>query len=111
MGSFSVFHWMIVAFFGLLLVGAIRGLGAGLLMGKPKFCMTCGHEGGTESRTSGNLLIEIILWLCFLVPGLIYSIWRISSRRPVCASCGAATLVPPDSPMAIAQKKALKAAG
>jgi len=26
-------------------------------------------------RTRGSILIEIVLWLCFLVPGLIYFIW------------------------------------
>lgn len=108
MSGFSVFHWLLTAMIVLVVVLALRGLGSGLLQGKPKFCTTCGHEGGTESKTRGNLLIEIVLWLCFLVPGLIYSIWRVSSRHDVCASCGASTLVPPDSPMAKAQKKSLQ---
>ena len=45
-----------------------------------------------------SILIEIILWLCFLVPGLIYSAWRISKRHDVCPSCGGADLVPLGSP-------------
>lgn len=107
MSGFSVFHWIVFAAVIAVIVMGVRGLGSGLLQGKTKFCTTCGHEGGTESKTRGSFLIEIILWLCFIVPGLIYSIWRVSSRHPVCASCGAATLVPPDSPMAKAQRKSL----
>ena len=33
--------------------------------------------------------MKLVLWLRFLLPGLIYSIWRIASRyrgRPVCQS-------------------------
>jgi len=111
MSSFSIFHWIVFAVFAGVVLMVLRGLSAGFLQGSPKFCTTCGHEGGTETKTRGNLLIEIILWLCFLVPGLVYSIWRIASRHQVCASCGAATLVPPDSPVAKAQKKALSAQG
>lgn len=50
--------------------------------------------------TRGHILIEIILWLCFLIPGVIYSIWRHSTRYDVCGSCGASTLVPVGSPVA-----------
>ena len=42
--------------------------------------------------------VELILWLCFLVPGLIYSVWRMSSYRATCPSCGSENLVPLDSP-------------
>ena len=33
-------------------------------------CMTCGTDGGDKTRTRGGILIEIVLWLCFIVPGL-----------------------------------------
>lgn len=70
-------------------------------------CTTCGHEGETKTQTRGSLGIEIVLWLCFLIPGLIYSLWRHGSRRAICASCGATTLVPTTSPVAVAARKAL----
>lgn len=108
MTNFSVFHWLILGLILWVVVAAVKGSASGMVKGNARFCTTCGHEGPTKTRTKGSLLIEIILWLCFLVPGLIYSIWRISSRQPVCTSCGATTLVPPDSPMAVAQKKALQ---
>jgi hypothetical protein len=63
-------------------------------------CTTCGHKGATDTMTRGHLLIEIILWLCFIVPGLIYSIWRQSTKYEVCRQCEATTLISIDSPVA-----------
>lgn len=65
-----------------------------------KFCTTCGAVGAPKTHTRGSLFIEIVLWLCFLIPGLIYSIWRLTTKQKVCRSCGAATIVPLDSPVA-----------
>jgi hypothetical protein len=31
-------------------------------------CMTCGTDMVPRSQTRGSILIEILLWLCFLVP-------------------------------------------
>ena len=62
-------------------------------------CPTCEHHGPAAYRTKGSMAIEIVLWLLFIVPGLIYSLWRPSTRRAVCAQCGAETLVPPNSPV------------
>lgn len=68
--------------------------------GRPMVCATCGHHGPTRQRTRGSMAIELVLWLAFILPGLLYSLWRLSTRRQVCAACGAETLIPPDSPMA-----------
>jgi len=43
-------------------------------------CANCGHLGDEKQVTKGSFGIEVILWLCFLIPGLIYSLWRLSSR-------------------------------
>jgi len=61
-------------------------------------CTACGTIGKTKSHTRGSIFIEIILWLCFLIPGLIYSLWRLTTRSKVCKVCGAAQLVPVSSP-------------
>jgi hypothetical protein len=63
-------------------------------------CTSCGYVGEPKTMTKGSIAVEIVLWLCFLVPGLIYSIWRLSSRYDGCPSCGQITLIPVDSPMA-----------
>jgi hypothetical protein len=62
-------------------------------------CMRCCNIGIPKIETHGSILIEIILWLCFFIPGLIYSIWRRSSRKKICPNCGSTELVPPDSPV------------
>lgn len=68
-------------------------------MAKKMICKACGHVGKPARKTRGNLLIEIILWLCFIVPGLIYTIWRCSTRYNACKTCNATELVPVDSPI------------
>ena len=61
-------------------------------------CTHCGHAGKPKTHTKGSLLIEIVLWLSFLVPGLIYSLWRLTTRQKVCRKCGTPNLVPTDTP-------------
>lgn len=62
-------------------------------------CTQCGTVGTPKTITPGSILVEIFLWLCFIVPGLIYSVWRLSARRPTCRTCGAIrSLVPLHSP-------------
>lgn len=99
MGSFSIWHWLFVGLIVYVLVRAVMAM-FGLTRGKKAMvCTTCGHHGQAVVKTRGSILIEIVLWLLLIVPGLIYSIWRVSSRADACASCGAATLVPDTSPI------------
>jgi hypothetical protein len=105
MGSFSFIHWVITGliFFGIF--KAFKGFfGFG---GQEMFCKACGHSGRSKVKTRGSMGIEIVLWLCLLVPGLIYSIWRLTSKGSACESCGSEDLVPPNSPVAVAAKKQL----
>lgn len=67
-------------------------------MKKQMICTACGTAGKTRSVTRGSLLIELILWICFILPGLIYSIWRLTTRATACGACGSTALVPVDSP-------------
>src|SRR4051812_29106904 len=99
MGSLSWYQIIITVIVAILVYAGIKAAASGM-NASDVFCTSCGHLGATKTRTKGNLGIEIVLWLCLIVPGLVYSIWRMSSRTQVCASCGAATLVPADSPVA-----------
>ena len=63
-----------------------------------KICAACGHLGDAKLHTKGRLLFEIFLWCLFIIPGLVYSIWRHASRSYVCAECGSKELIPADSP-------------
>lgn len=64
------------------------------------YCPNCGTVGTPKTRVKGSFFIEVILWLCFLFPGIIYSIWRLTSKDKVCPSCGAPNMIPSDSPKA-----------
>lgn len=63
-----------------------------------KICTRCLVVGQVRRVTRGSLLIELILWLVFIVPGLIYSIWRLTTRYAACKACGSTELVPVSSP-------------
>lgn len=104
MDYFAIFLIIAVSFGSVYLVlRLIRGLIFGH-RGDAKHCLACGHEGRTKKITRGSFFIEIILWLCFLIPGLIYSIWRLSTRHDVCANCGGTSIVPLASPVLVAAK-------
>jgi hypothetical protein len=62
-----------------------------------KICIGCGSVGDPVNKVPGNFFIEVILWLCFFVPGVIYTIWRLSSKKKVCRVCGGA-MIPLDTP-------------
>jgi hypothetical protein len=51
-----------------------------------------------QSKTRGSFVIEIVLWLAFVIPGLLYSLWRQSTRQKVCPACGNATLIVANTP-------------
>lgn len=65
------------------------------------FCTSCGIVAPPKTYTKGSIVLEIALWLLFCGPGLIYSIWRLTSRYKGCSSCGAANMIPPNSPNAL----------
>jgi len=69
------------------------------------YCRACGTQALTSTETPGSILIEAVLWLCFFVPGIIYSLWRHNKRHEVCPNCGSDALIPPDSPIALAEKR------
>ncbi|WPJ95641.1 hypothetical protein SH580_19675 [Coraliomargarita algicola] len=66
----------------------------------PKYiCANCGSTTDKPvSHTKGSLALEVLLWLCFLLPGLLYSVWRISSRSKVCPSCKSDSIIPTSTP-------------
>lgn len=84
---------LLAGFFAWLLWAALKSR-----PGEARVCTRCAHHGPTRTHTRGSLLIELVLWLCFIIPGLIYSIWRHASRQQVCSACGSDQLVPPDTP-------------
>ena len=65
-----------------------------------RYCTQCGKVGYPKSFTRGSWVIELVLWVALCFPGLIYSLWRITSRYQGCPSCGAPHMIPLDSPRA-----------
>lgn len=61
-------------------------------------CTDCGYLGKPIKITKGSIFIEIILWLAFLIPGLIYSIWRLTTKYRACPKCRHESIIPADSP-------------
>ena len=66
---------------------------------KEMICTHCGYSGKTDLKVKGSFMIELLLWCCFIIPGLIYSIWRVSNKIVVCPKCKGETMIPIDSPM------------
>jgi len=52
-----------------------------------KLCMTCGTVGKPKVMTKGSFGFEVALWLCFLIPGILYSAWRLTSKYKACKKC------------------------
>lgn len=104
MGSMSYIQWII---FAVIAYGVYRMFVRG--KGPAKYCKTCGTTGPTTTRTRGSIWIEIVLWLCFIVPGLIYSLWRLTTKQQVCGACESTEIVPVDSPVAVAARQQLGA--
>lgn len=96
MGSFGALHWFIFAgILSLIVYSMYRLANPG---GKTCVCPECGTVSKPQSKTKGNMAIEIILWLTFIIPGLIYSIWRLTSQYKACPGCGSDHMIPIDTP-------------
>ena len=86
---------------GLLVTGRLprSGKRARVDMTRLMICKDCGSIDGTKSHTKGSMAIELVAYCCLIVPGLIYSLWRLSTRREVCRSCEGTQLVKATSPV------------
>jgi hypothetical protein len=60
------------------------------------YCTNC-KAYSPYARTKGSGWIELVLYLCYLIPGVIYSIWRRSGNSKLCPTCKQATLISAES--------------
>lgn len=77
---------------------------------KKQICPTCGHAGRAKTVPKGSFVVELFLWILglgaaftvvfgwLIIVPFFYSMWRIFSRTPVCATCKQPGLIPLDSP-------------
>ena len=64
------------------------------------YCPNCGTWGRPKTYTKGSFALEVLLWLCLLLPGILYSVWRLASRYKGCPICKAPNMLPEHSPKA-----------
>lgn len=87
------------------LANGLRGAKAAVKAGRQAraqkfYCQDCGALTAGVTRARGSTLVELILWLTFLLPGLIYSVWRLSTKHEACEYCHSPRLIPSNSPRA-----------
>lgn len=61
-------------------------------------CTNCGYVGEPVTRIKGSFLIEVVLWLFMILPGLLYTLWRYISKEKVCPACGNPAMIPTSTP-------------
>ena len=73
---------------------------ATLVAGQGMYCKKCGNLGPTKRTMKGSFAVELVLWLFFLLPGLVYSIWRLTTKGRGCSVCGSDDVIPANAPLA-----------
>lgn len=63
-------------------------------------CTACGSMAKPVTVTPGNFLTEILLYIFGVLPGILYSVWRIAKRHRGCPACGAG-MIPSTSPVGL----------
>lgn len=69
-------------------------------MPQEMLCTRCYREAKPKTHTPGSFIVELALYLLLVVPGLLYSGYRIANRHKVCRYCGSPELVDLSSPAA-----------
>lgn len=62
-----------------------------------RICSRCSYVGKPVLIKEGNVFLEIMLWLLFVIPGLFYTAWRQSCRYYGCPLCRAQKMAPVNS--------------
>lgn len=65
-------------------------------MAQQVYCSNCNSV--TTPKPSGSVIITLILILFYIIPGIIYEIWRGKNKR--CGRCGSPSIMPLHSPAA-----------
>ena len=64
---------------------------------KEWYCKSCGHKGTMKEVRPGSGLITFFLFWFLILPAILYSQWRWSSRKRTCPACRGTDVIPADS--------------
>jgi len=64
-------------------------------------CRACWLVATPKIITKGSTFIEVVLWCLFLIPGILYSVWRYITKEKVCPGCFSLGVSPIDSLMGL----------
>ncbi len=81
---------------------------SGVDFNKKYICLECGCQRDPIRAKRGLLLIEIFMWLLYILPGVIYSIWRRVRSQEVCPNCLNPSIVLTSSSRAMGIRRLLK---
>lgn len=56
-----------------------------------KTCKSCNTTALPAKKIAGSMWLELLLWF-FIVPGVMYSTYRLKTRYEACAACGSRDL-------------------
>jgi uncharacterized membrane protein YqaE (UPF0057 family) len=84
-------------FIGIAFVIGLVVMVLGFVLRKKIVCTSCLYVGYPMQSGKGNIIIEIILYCCGILPGIVYTLWRISSKQKVCPQCKLPNIIPINS--------------
>jgi len=64
------------------------------------YCDHCGFIGQPRRYTKGSLVLEVFLYFLMIFPGIIYSLWRLTSKFTGCPKCATQNMMPATTPKA-----------
>jgi hypothetical protein len=56
-------------------------------------CKACWLVASPKIITKGSSLNEVLLWCLFIIPGILYSVWRFITKEKVCPECSSLAVV------------------
>ena len=80
----------------------------GIDFNKKYICLECGCQRDPINAKRGLLVIEIFMWLLYILPGVIYSIWRRVRSQEVCPNCLNPSIVLTSSSRAMGVRRLMK---
>ena len=81
---------------------------SGVDFNKKYICMECGCQRDPIMIKRGLLVVEIFMWLLYILPGVIYSIWRRVRKQEVCPNCLNPSVVLTSSSRAMGMRRLLR---